>query len=132
MRVAQCQCGALKAEAAGQAESVVACSCGACQRRSGSAFGVGLYYSRDKVALSGEAREFVRVADSGNPFHSFFCAACGTTLYWYSARDPNRTFNDPQLQRPDRTVFDENKHAWVSFPADMPGFIHGRDSARSR
>lgn len=138
MRRAQCQCGALSAEADGEPDSVVVCSCTECQRRTGSVFADNAYYQRDKLKLNGEAREFVRVADSGQPFHLFFCPTCGTTLWFFSARDPSRVgiavgaFTDPTFPKPDRTVFDESKHAWVAFDGTTPGFTRGRDSPRSR
>ena len=137
-RQAQCQCGALKAIVAGEPDAVVACSCVACQRRSGSAFGLGAYFTRDAVQVTGEAREYVRTADSGNAFHTFFCPICGTSLYWYSARDPERVgvavgaFADPNFPAPSRSVFDESKHAWVCFADDVPGFARGQDGARAR
>lgn len=137
MRKAQCQCGAVAVEAEGEPEAVVVCSCSACQRRTGSPFGEGVYYPRAKLAISGDAREYVRVADSGQPFHSFFCPTCGTSVYFYSARDPNRVgvaggaFVDPTL-KPDRTVFDDRKHAWLTFDDAIPGFKQGRNSERSR
>ena len=138
VRQAQCQCGALHVEAEGEPDSVVICSCIECQRRSGSPFGEGAYYARDKLTLSGQPREYVRTADSGKTFHTFFCPACGASLYWHSERDPNRVgvavgaFADPGFPAPQRSVFDDTKHAWITLPDDMPGFRRGRDSERSR
>ena len=37
----------------------------ACQRRSGSPFGEGAYYAREKLAITGEAREYVRSTEVG-------------------------------------------------------------------
>jgi hypothetical protein len=100
--------------------------------------GEGAYFTRDKLSFHGEAREFVRNTDSGNTFHTFFCPACATSLYFFSSRDPNRVgvavgaFADPTFPPPQRSVFDESKHAWITLPADMPGFNRGRDSERTR
>ena len=138
MRTAQCQCGALKAVADGEPEAVVVCSCTECQRRTGSVFADNAYYPCERLTLSGEAREYVRTADSGIAFHSFFCPTCGTSLWFFSARDPNRVgiavgaFTDPSFPKPDRTVFDESKHGWVVFDEATPGFNRGRDSPGSR
>lgn len=135
---AQCQCGGVRAEFEGELEAIVVCSCLACQRRTGSAFGEGAYVARDKVRLSGVATEYVRPTDAGNAFHQFFCPTCGTTLYFFSSRDPSRigiaagAFADPHLPKPSRSVFDESKHDWLVFSDDMPGFIRGRDSAMTR
>src|SRR5262245_75511 len=128
-RQAQCQCGALSLTAEAEPDAIVMCSCMACQRRSGSPFGEGAYFHRSKLSFSGEAREYVRIADSGNPFHTYFCGACGTSLYFYSARDPDRVgvavgcFADRLFPAPHRSVFDEHKQAWITLPPDMPGFL---------
>lgn len=137
-RNAQCQCGALTVAAEGEPDSIVVCSCTECQRRSGSPFGEGAYWHRDKLIISGDAREYVRAAESGKPFHTFFCPTCGTSLYFYSDRDPNRVgvavggFADPTFPAPHRSVFDDRKHAWIALPDTIPGFMRGRDSQRSR
>lgn len=137
-RSAQCQCGVLKVETEADPSAVVVCSCSACQRKSGSVFGAGAYFAKNELHISGESREYVRVADSGSPFHEFFCANCGSALHWYSERDPERigvavgAFADPHFPAPSRSVFDEMKHDWVVFGNDIPGFKRGRDSERSR
>lgn len=137
-RHAHCQCGAIHIAAEGEPDSIVVCSCTDCQRRSGAPFGEGAYYARDKLRIKGEAREYVRATDSGNTFHSFFCPTCGTSLYFFSSRDPNRVgvavggFADAHFPPPQRSVFDQSKHAWIALPPGMPGFTRGRDSARSR
>src|SRR5262245_36369720 len=114
-RHASCQCGALHIAAKGEPDSVVVCSCKDCQRRSGSPIGEGAYYVRDKLSISGEAREYARQTDAGNTFHTFFCTTCGTSLYFFSSRDPNRVgvavgaFADPSFPAPQRSVFEESK-----------------------
>lgn len=138
MRTAQCQCGQLKAEAEGEPTAVVVCSCIECQRRSGSAFGEGAYFARENVRIIGRSREYVRLGQSGKLFRQYFCETCGTSLWWFSDRDPERigiavgAFADPEFPRPARSVFDRTRHDWLEFPADIPGFVAGRDSERSR
>jgi Glutathione-dependent formaldehyde-activating enzyme len=66
-RTAECACGQLRAEADGEPIRVSVCHCLACQRRTGSAFGAQARFARDRVRVSGEAREFVRFADPGFP-----------------------------------------------------------------
>ena len=136
--MARCQCGALHVQVQGEPESVVACSCIACQRRTGSVLGVGAYYPRDRVSFHGEAREHVRAADSGFSFHTFFCPSCGTSLYWWSDRGPVRigiavgAFADPTFPKPERSVYETSKHTWLHFAPGTLGFEHGRDSKRTR
>lgn len=137
-RTAQCSCGALRAEAEGDPISIVACSCFACQRRTGSALGVGAYYPTDRVKVSGSSTPYTRTADSGQSFTSHFCPSCGTSLYWRAERLPGTigiavgAFGDPKFGTPHRSVFEESKHGWVGIGADIPGFIRGRDSEQKR
>ncbi|MGE3141976.1 MAG: GFA family protein [Hyphomonadaceae bacterium] len=137
-RYAQCQCGALRAEAEGEPDSVVVCSCLACQRRSGSPIGMGIYFQQENVRFFGAARQYSRPGASGHAIHNFFCPDCGTTLYWTTDRDIGRigiaagAFADPSLPKPTRSVYESTKHHWLQFGADIPGFVLGRDSERAR
>jgi hypothetical protein len=101
-------------------------------------FGVSAYYVRDRVVVSGEAREYVRLGDSGHAFRSYFCPTCGTPLYCLADRDPDRigiavgAFGDAAFAEPTRSVFEDYKHHWVELADHVPGFERGRDSKRSR
>ncbi|MEZ5936817.1 MAG: GFA family protein [Hyphomonadaceae bacterium] len=138
MRTAQCACGQLTVRVDAEPAAVVACSCLECQRKSGSAFGLGAYFAKGEVSVSGDSRTYSRTASSGHLMHNHFCPVCGATVYWTMDRDPERigvsvgAFADPDFLAPTRSVFDLSKHAWVKFPDDVPGFSEGRDSARTR
>jgi hypothetical protein len=138
IRSARCQCGKLTVQASGEPAGIVACSCTECQRRTGSVFGVGAYYPEAQVTVSGDAREYVRMADSGAPFHTFFCPTCGTSLYWRSARNPGTlgvavgAFADPKFPAPHRSVFEQSRHEWVLLDPARPAFFRGRDSQQIR
>ena len=56
MTRAQCSCGQLSAEITGEPDAVVMCHCVACQRRSGSPFGVAAYDPVERVKLTGIAK----------------------------------------------------------------------------
>ena len=45
VKKARCQCGSLSATATGDPLMIGVCHCEECQRRTGSAFGLGAYYS---------------------------------------------------------------------------------------
>ena len=132
MNVAQRSCGALRAEVDGPPQGgVVVCHCAECQRRTGASFGVGAYFSRKKVQLSGESKLYTREGSSGHPVHNHFCPTCGTTLYWYLGFRPEVIgiavggFVDPQFPAPVRSVWEQTRHAWVALP-DMPRFPQGQ------
>lgn len=129
---AECQCGELAADVAAKAEQVVACHCRACQRRSGSPFGVIAYFDAADVTLHGAAHAFSRVGNSGQPFTSYFCPQCGTTVWVRSGGKPDAigipvgTFADPAFPAPIRSVWEETQHHWVAIPGAIAHFPRGR------
>ena len=79
--LATCACGSLRVTADGEPDFVVVCHCLACQRRTGSPFGTGVYYPRDRVtSIDGDVGTFTRTADSGRSLTNHFCPNCGTEL----------------------------------------------------
>lgn len=131
-QTAHCNCGALRAEVEGAPDAVVACHCTDCQRRTGSVLGVGAYYPKDRVKITGESREFVRGTASGGRFHQHFCTTCGTTLFWTVASKPGSIgiavggFADPSFAPPERSVWEQTHHAWLGLPGEIPHFPKGR------
>lgn len=129
---AQCQCGRLQAHVAAASDQIVACHCQACQRRSGSPFGLVAYYPAAAVTLSGEAVAYTRVADSGRGFTGHFCPVCGSTVWFTSDLKPDAVglavgaFADPAHPAPVRSVWEQTMHEWVAIPGAIPHFPRGR------
>ena len=128
---AVCSCGQLGITAVGDPDLVIACSCIACQRRTGSPFGVGAYFRRTSVSTEGEAKVYTRVADSGLTVSIRFCPECGNSVYWDAELRPEHTgvavgcFGKPGFVEPARVVWNESKHPWVRFPNGLPVFDRG-------
>jgi hypothetical protein len=76
-RRASCSCGQLKVEVDGDPVRVSICHCLACQRRTGSAFGMQARWPREQVRIEGDATEYVRISDEGEGRSFFFCPRCG-------------------------------------------------------
>src|SRR5690349_21506824 len=81
-RKAACSCGQLHLICDGEPVRVSLCHCHACQRRTGSVFGVQMRFPRAKVRIEGRSNTWVRVGDSGGTATFHFCPACGSTVYW--------------------------------------------------
>ena len=64
-RHAACSCGQLQLTAEGEPIRISMCHCLACQRRTGSAFGMQARFSRDQVSIEGRSTEYVRSSDEG-------------------------------------------------------------------
>lgn len=127
--VASCSCEQLQVTLLGDPDMVVACNCTRCQKRSGSPFGVGAYYRRDRVrSVEGQSKDFDRVTDSGRGLSTKFCPDCGTSVYWSLDMRPDHygiaigCITDPAITRPARVVWAQSKHDWIEFPEDMPVF----------
>jgi hypothetical protein len=131
-RIAQCSCGSVKLTAAGTPSAVVACHCLACQRRTGSVFGVGAYYSPEQVTFSGVTKKFSRSVEPNGMITFDFCPQCGTTLYWKVEGEPERigvavgAFADPDFPGPIRSVWEQSKHSWVQMDVAQTHFPKGR------
>ena len=128
-RTARCGCGQLSVTVEGDAELIVLCNCTECQRRTGSAFGIGAYYEHDRVTrITGERKLFERSSDSGRPAKGYFCPVCGTTVYWQIEIWPDRygiaagCFGDPGFPQPQIAAWSATKHDWVALPDGCRAF----------
>lgn len=102
------------------------CHCLACQRRTGSVFGVQARFARNQVtAIEGRSTHFTRGADSGNSVTFHFCPTCGSTVYWELSGTPDviavavGAFADPDFPQPGHSVYEARRHPWSLMPADL-------------
>lgn len=127
-RVARCACGGISATVTADASFTVLCHCTQCQRRTGSPFGVGIYFRREEVQLEGAPRTYTRTVEgTDRTLTNYFCPECGGTVYWTLDLRPQHigiatgNFADPQFGRPMRSVWTQHKHEWIMLP-EIPAF----------
>lgn len=124
-RIAQCQCGSLRAIASGEPVRSYLCHCKACQRRTGTVVHAGAYFLKEQVRPEGPSKVYTRVANSGFAVHFHFCPNCGSSVYWVSDKQPDYLgvavgcFADPTFPLPIRSVWEESKHPWLGLPLDI-------------
>ena len=122
VRHATCSCGRLRLEATGDPVRISICHCLDCQRRTGSVFAAAARYPSEDVTISGDSKEFTRVADSGNRITFFFCPNCGSTVHYRIDNQPDLTaitlgaFADPGFPSPTVSVYEDRRHPWVKVP----------------
>jgi hypothetical protein len=122
-RIASCSCGQLTATVARDPARVSICHCLACQRRTGSVFGVQARFAGEQVSVSGQANEYIRVGDEGSHARFRFCPDCGATVYYTFdevsgvVAIPVGAFAEPTFPEPTLSVYEERMHSWVSLPA---------------
>ncbi|HET7380958.1 MAG TPA: GFA family protein [Gaiellales bacterium] len=113
--------------AEGEPVRISMCHCLACQRRTGSAFGLQARFPADRVRIEGRSTEYVRLSDEGDGVaHTFaFCPDCGATVHWRSSDKPDQiavsigAFADPQFPSPTISVYESRRHPWVTLPATI-------------
>ena len=125
-RTATCACGRVQISLRGEPEAVGACNCTQCQKRTGSAFGLGSYFKKTQVLnIQGPHKAFTRSSDAGRDIETHFCTECGSTVFWYAAFRPEHIgvavgcFADPDFVAPTRASWTSHKLKWVTFPSSM-------------
>jgi hypothetical protein len=122
VREASCSCGQLTLTAEGDPIRISMCHCLACQRRTGSAFGIQARFPADRVRIAGRYAEYVRTSDEGEEWTFCFCPDCGATVFWPVAAVPDAiavpvgAFADPTFPPPTVSVYGSRRHPWVSLP----------------
>jgi hypothetical protein len=123
-RTAHCACRQLHVEADGEPLIVSLCHCTECQRRTGSPFGLGAWYPKDKVRIRGEAKTFVRPIED-RTVTNHFCPNCGGTVLWEASKREGHIaiavgmFGDPSFPPPARSIYEDSKHPWIEFSGAM-------------
>jgi len=124
-RKANCSCGQLSITADGEPVKISACHCRECQRRTGSAFGVAVFFDRENVTTSGTSNSYKRPGDSGKSIEFRFCPVCGSTVFWMPEFREGLVavalgcFNEPSSLVPTQSVYEESRLRWVGF--DLSG-----------
>jgi hypothetical protein len=123
---ASCCCGQLKVHAEGEPFRRSMCHCLACQRRTGSVYGVQVRYRTGQVSVTGESTQFIRIGDSGQRVIFHFCPRCGSTVWWIPESMPDciaiavGAFADPSWPPPRIAVYEAHRHPWAAVDAALP------------
>jgi hypothetical protein len=128
-RVASCHCRDIELRCIGTPRKISMCHCLDCQRRTGSAFSVAVFYQRDLVTVQrGITNSYERPSASGFPVKFHFCIRCGSNIYWEPRRTPQvvgvalGAFADPRFPQPTQSVWTRDKHLWLVIPDDVTKF----------
>jgi hypothetical protein len=126
MREAQCACGELRVVCDREPAGIGLCHCQACQRRTGSAFGLAAFFPAEAATIHGASSTFVRPGESGSDVEFHFCPGCGSSVYWLPFAKPGvvavavGAFADPQFPAPTRIAHEEQRQAWLPRQIDRP------------
>jgi hypothetical protein len=129
-REAACHCGQLRLEVEGDPFVVSICHCLACQRRTGSAFGMQAAFRPSQVNVVGRFADYTRISDEADakPHAFHFCPECGSQVFYTEPDEPDLivvsvgSFADPSFPPPTESGYDNRRHPWVVLPDSV-----GRD-----
>lgn len=125
-----CACGAVRYRTKGKPVRTGVCHCTFCQRRTGSAFGIGVYFGEQDVEITqGELKTYLHRSDESNRvLRMQFCPNCGTTVTWTLELLPGAraiaggTLDDPNWLKIERHTWVRSRHHWVPLPSDVERF----------
>jgi hypothetical protein len=134
-----CFCGALRYECEADPAIMVNCHCRHCQRASGTAFAAIAMVPKAATKVTGEARYFKTLADSGMEMERGFCPTCGSQVLLKLERRPTligiqaASFDDPSLFKPTLNIWTDSAQPWDHMDAAIekrPRSMHASRSAK--
>jgi len=123
-----CACGAVRYEISGAPVFQNHCQCRDCQHKSGTGHGSYLTFMRDGVPLTGDAKHWDIVADSGDVKTRAFCPTCGSPVYLTLKAKPQfmavhaASLDDPSRFKPQVVTYTVRGHAWDRLDPALQGF----------
>ena len=123
-----CACGAVRYSNASEPVFSNHCQCRDCQHESGTGHGSYMTFARDGVTVTGEARHWDMVGDSGNVKTRGFCAACGVPVYLTFAAMPGiftiraASLDEPVRYQPQVVTYAKRGYGWDALDPSLPKF----------
>src|SRR5690606_8873390 len=103
-----------------------ACWCRLCQFLAAGNATVNVVFPTSAFTISGELRDHVSVADSGNRMHRRFCPTCGVHLFSEAEERPHLivvragTLDDPGKVKLDGIIWTSAAPAWALLDPAVP------------
>ncbi|MBK6512338.1 MAG: GFA family protein [Haliea sp.] len=123
-----CQCGAVTYTVSAEPLFTYACHCSSCQKRTGSAFSLGLVIATEAMALKGALTAWSRVSEQGNTNTRYSCASCGNIIYGIGDINPELaklqagTLEDTSAVEPEVHIWTSRKQPWLTLPDGVQQF----------
>ena len=122
-----CLCGEVRYQVTGEPIFAAVCHCKQCQLRTGSAFGIGVYFKETKVQITqGNLKRYEYRSDESNRLMATeFCTNCGTTVTWKvellsGCRGiASGTLDDPNWFKIDMHAWTRSAQHWMVYPLDI-------------
>lgn len=123
-----CACGAIRYSIAGEPLFANHCQCRDCQRESGTGHGSYATFARAGVTVTGEAKKWDMVGDSGNVKTRAFCPECGLAVYMTFAAMPDiftiraASLDEPARYKPQAVTYAVRAYDWDHLDSSLTKF----------
>jgi hypothetical protein len=123
-----CLCGKVRYECSAEPIMARLCWCRFCQHIAAGNAAVSACFRSEHVTITGKARDFQSIADSGNTMHRRFCPQCGVHLFSEADERPHLIFvragtlDDPSIVRPIANIWTSQAPAWACLDASLQNF----------
>ena len=123
-----CLCGAVRYQTNADPITTRLCWCRFCQFIAAGNAAVSVCFPSSGMSISGETRDYVSVADSGNRMHRRFCPSCGTHLFSEAESRPQLIFvragslDDREIARPEAVIWVSEAPSWACMDAALPSW----------
>ena len=117
-----CQCGATRYRVTAEPLLTYACHCHNCQKRTGSAFSMGLILPLQALQVSGQLTAWSRLSDAGHNNTRYSCADCGNIIYGVGDSSPELAklqaglLHDTSELEPEVYIWARHKQNWLTLP----------------
>jgi hypothetical protein len=126
-----CACGAIRYECTAEPILVWKCHCRDCQRATGSAFAMGVFFPTPAFTFTkGEAQYYVVKGESGRTVYRGFCPACGSPVGARAEAFPDirvvyaASLDDPSGLEPLAEVWTSSAQPWDYLNPALPKYEH--------
>ncbi len=122
-----CQCGSVRFRTTDTPARVIGCHCRTCKQRTGTGYGIGVYFSKEQVEiLRGEMKTFeFYSAESGRWLRNEFCTNCGSTVTWTLEMRPGvrgvagGNYDDPDWFKITAHIWTESARPDMCYPESV-------------
>jgi hypothetical protein len=122
----RCFCGAVRFQFDRLPVATRACWCRDCQYLSSGNASINAIFKTEGFRFTGEVKEYVSTADSGNAVRRRFCPKCGTPLFSEVLSRSDimvvraGVLDDPEIGRPASYIWTASAPSWAVVDQGMP------------
>ncbi|MCX7305815.1 MAG: GFA family protein [Hyphomicrobiales bacterium] len=123
-----CLCAKVRYECSTKPITARLCWCRFCQHIAAGNAALSAGFLTASVTVSGETRDFMSTAASGNTMHRRFCPQCGVHLFSEAQERPHLIFvragtlDDPTIVKPAATIWTSQAPPWAFVDPSLPSF----------